>query len=481
MPYPTLQDFITDLDAIGELRRIRYPADPHLEITEIADRVMKAGGPALLFEQPRGYDVPLLINAFGSYRRMSRALGVDDLESIARRLDRLVKIELPKGIGEFLGLGRQALDMLISVPPRRVKDGPCKEIVETANPSIDFLPLQTCWPEDGGPYVTLPLVFTRHPVTRRRNVGMYRMQKFDGRTLGMHWQLHKVGAEHYRAAEEGGGRIPVAVALGGDPVLTYCATAPLPPQVDEVLFAGWLRGKAVEMVKCETCDLQVPAGAEVVLEGYVDPRERRMEGPFGDHTGYYSLAEEFPVFHLTCVTRRARPVYPSTIVGRPPMEDAFLGKATERIFLPLVRLMLPEIVDMNLPPEACFHNLVIVSIRKRWPGHAFKVINGIWGLGQLMFSKCVIVVDEHVNVHDPVEVLWRATNNIDAQRDILFTKGPVDQLDHAAVLPNFGSKMGIDATAKWPSEGFTRPWPPEIVMDADVKRKVDAIWAELGL
>ena len=271
------------------------------------------------------------------------------------------------------------------------------------------------------------------------------------------------------------------MALGGDPALTYAAAAPLPPQIDEILFAGWLRGKGVELVKCETNDLEVPAGAEVVLEGYVDPDERRLEGPFGDHTGYYSLAEEFPVFHLTCVTRRRKPIYPSTIVGRPPMEDAFLGKASERIFLPLIRLMLPEIVDMNLPPEACFHNLVIVAIRKRWPGHAFKVINGIWGLGQLMFSKCIVVVDEHVNVHDPVEVLWRATNNIDAQRDILFTKGPVDQLDHAAVLPNFGSKMGIDATTKWPGEGFTRPWPPDIVMDPEVKRKVDAVWKELGL
>jgi 4-hydroxy-3-polyprenylbenzoate decarboxylase len=481
MPHATLQDFVRELDRQGELKRIGYPADPHLEITEIADRVMKQGGPALLFDRPRGSAVPLLINAFGSYRRMSLALGVEDLDAIAARLDQLVRPELPKGWVEALGLGRTALAVLTSVPPRKVKDGPCKEVIETRNPTVDFLPIQTCWPDDGGPYITLPLVFTRHPETGRRNVGMYRMQKFDGQTLGMHWQLHKVGAEHHRVAEERGHRIPVAVALGGDPVLTYAATAPLPPQIDELLFAGWLRGRGVELVPCETNDLHVPAGAEIVLEGYVDPAERRVEGPFGDHTGYYSLAEPFPVFHLTCVTHRAQPLYPSTIVGRPPMEDAFLGKASERIFLPLIRLMLPEIVDMNLPPEACFHNLVIVSIKKRWPGHAFKVINGIWGLGQLMFSKCVVVVDAPVNVHDPVEVLWRVSNNIDAQRDIIFTKGPVDQLDHAAPLPNFGSKMGIDATAKWPSEGFQREWPPEIVMSEDVKRQVDSIWRELGL
>ncbi len=481
MVYPTLQEFVAELDRLGELKRISLPVDPHLEITEIADRVMKAGGPALLFEQPKGYRVPLLINAFGSYRRMSRALGVEDLNSIAAELERLLKPELPRGWSGLVGLGGQALKILSSVPPRRVRDGPCREVVEKDAPSADFLPIQTCWPEDGGPTITLPLVFTRHPVTGTRNVGMYRMQKYDPRTFGMHWQLHKVGAEHYRTAEAAGRRVPVAVALGGDPILTYAATAPLPPVIDELLFAGWLRGKGVEMVRCETIDLEVPAGSEIVLEGYVDPAERRVEGPFGDHTGYYSLAEEFPVFHLTCVTRRKEPVYPSTIVGRPPMEDAYLGKATERIFLPLVRMVLPEVVDMNLPPEACFHNLVIVSIRKRYPGHAFKVMNGIWGLGQLMFSKCVVVVDDHVNVHDAVEVLWRASNNIDAQRDIIFTKGPVDQLDHAAVLPNFGSKMGIDATAKWPSEGFTRTWPPEIVMSEEVRRRVDAMWGDLGL
>ncbi|MBI3909384.1 MAG: menaquinone biosynthesis decarboxylase, partial [Armatimonadetes bacterium] len=446
-----------------------------------ADRVMKAGGPALLFERPKGYDIPLLINAFGSYRRMSLALGVDDLEEIAIELASLVKLEPPRSLGETLALGGRLLPALMHTRPKRVRDGPCKEVIEKEHPILDFLPIQTCWPEDGGPFITLPLVFTRHPVTGKRNVGMYRMQKYDSSTTGMHWQLHKVGAEHYRTSEERGQRIPVAVALGGDPVLTYAATAPLPPEIDEIAFAGWLRKQPIELVPCETNDLEVPASAEVILEGYVDPQERRMEGPFGDHTGYYSLAEEFPVFHLTCITRRKNPVYPGTIVGRPPMEDKYLGLATERIFLPLIRLFLPEVVDMHLPAEACFHNLVIVSIRKRWPGHAFKVINGMWGIGQLMFSKCIIVVDQDVNVHDPVEVVWRAANNIDAQRDILFTKGPIDQLDHAGQYPNFGAKMGIDATRKWASEGFTRPWPPDIVMTEDVKKQVDAIWDQLGL
>jgi 4-hydroxy-3-polyprenylbenzoate decarboxylase len=481
MPYATLQDFVAELERRGELARIRHPADPYLEITEIADRVTKSGGPALLFEEPSGYSVPLVINTFGSASRMSAALGVENLDTIAARLERLIRPDVPSGWSEFIGLGRMGLELLRSVPPRRVKDGPCKEVIERDHPSLDFLPIQTCWPEDAGPFITLPLVITRHPVTNRRNVGMYRMQKYDARTTGMHWQLHKVGADHERAAGEVGRKIPVAVALGGDPALIYAATAPLPPQIDEVLFAGWLRGQGIEMVRCETNDLEVPAGAEVVLEGYVDPAERRSEGPFGDHTGYYSLAEDFPVFHLTCVTRRSRPLYPSTIVGRPPMEDAYLGKATERIFLPLLRLVLPEIVDMNLPVEACFHNLVIISIRKRWPGHAFKVMNGVWGLGQIMFNKCVIIVDEHVNVNDPVEVLWRVTNNIDAQRDILFTRGPVDQLDHAATLPNFGSKIGIDATAKWREEGFTRPWPRDAVMTAEVKERVNRMWKKLGL
>jgi 4-hydroxy-3-polyprenylbenzoate decarboxylase len=480
MPYDSLLDFADHLERLGELKRISYRADPHLEITEITDRVVKAGGPALLFEHPRGSTIPLLTNAFGSERRMSAALGAKSLDDIARRLEDLLgrMMRMPKSLGDKLGLGGAMLDIATTAPPKRVSSGPCKEIIERENPSLDFLPIQTCWPDDGGPFITLPLVITRHPVTGKRNVGMYRMQKYDSRTTGMHWQLHKTGAEHQRVARE---PFPVAVCLGGDPALTYAATAPLPPEIDEFLFAGWLRSKAVELVKCETSDLEVPANSDIVLEGYLDPNESRMEGPFGDHTGYYTLQEPFPVFHLTCVTRRKRAVYPSTIVGRPPMEDAWLGKATERIFLPLLRLVVPEVVDMNLPVEACFHNLAIVSIKKKYPGHAYKIMNALWGLGQMMFCKCIIVVDEHVNVHDPIEVLWRVSNNIDAQRDILFTRGPVDHLDHASTHQFFGSKMGIDATTKWRTEGYTREWPPDIVMDADVKKKVDRIWSQLGI
>jgi len=480
MAYATLDEFVAEIERMGELRRIRYPADPYLEITEIADRVMKAGGPALLFENPRGAQFPLLINAFGSQRRMNAALGVNSLNEIAEQIEEIVKLELPQTWGGKLqALGK--LSRVANAPPRRVKSGPCKEVIHREDASLDLLPIQTCWPEDGGPFITLPLVFTRHPVTGKRNVGMYRIQRYDAQTAGMHWQLHKVGAEHYRETERLARRIPVAVALGGDPVLTYAATAPLPPNVDEVLFAGWLRRKPVELVPCETVDLEVPAGADFVLEGYIDPRERRLEGPFGDHTGYYSLAEEFPVFHLTCLTRRRSPIYPSTIVGKPPMEDGFLGKTTERIFLPLIRLTLPEVVDINLPLEGVFHNLLIVSIRKRYPGHAFKVMNAIWGLGQMMFAKIIIIVDAHVDVQNLAEVVWRVGSSIDPQRDILFTRGPIDQLDHASAMPNFGSKMGIDATVKWSSEGFTREWPREIVMCDEVKKKVDAIWGQLGL
>lgn len=480
MAYSTLDDFVLRLERMGELKRIQYPADPYLEITEITDRVVKAGGPALLFEKPKGYDVPLLINAFGSRSRMAAALGLKELDDGARRIEGLMGqlMRMPKTLGDKLGLGGALLSTATTAPPRRVKDGPCKEVVIRENPSLDFLPIQTCWPQDGGPFITFPLVITRHPVSGKRNVGMYRMQKYDSRTTGMHWQLHKVGAEHERLARE---PFPVAVCLGGDPVLTYAATAPLPPEIDELLFAGWLRQKPIELVQCETNDLEVPACCDVVLEGYVDPTERRMEGPFGDHTGYYTLPEPFPVFHLTCVTRRKRPVYPSTIVGRPPMEDAWLGKATERLFLPLLRLVVPEIVDMNLPVEACFHNLVIVSINKRYPGHAYKVMNALWGLGQMMFCKCIVVVDANVNVHDPVEVLWRVSNNIDAQRDILFTRGPIDHLDHASPQQFFGSKMGIDATTKWATEGYHREWPPDIEMDEQVRRNVDNIWGQLGL
>jgi 4-hydroxy-3-polyprenylbenzoate decarboxylase len=351
-------------------------------------------------------------------------------------------------------------------------------VVETAAPSLAAIPVLQCWPGDAGRFITLPCVFTRDPVTGARNVGMYRLQVFDDRTLGMHWQTHKGSAEHERRAAQ---PLPVAIALGGDPALTYAASAPLPPGVDEVVFAGWLRGSGVEMVKCLTVDLEVPAHAEFVLEGWVNPTERRVEGPFGDHTGYYSLAREYPVFHLTAVSRRARPIYPTTIVGRPPQEDYWLGKATERLFLPIIKLMLPEVTDLNMPAEGIFHNLVVVSIRKRYPGQARKVMTALWGMGLMALAKTIVVVSEHVNVHDLSEVAWRVTGNIDPRRDLMVLEGPMDDLDHAALRHRYGGKLGVDATEKGPLDDVGQPWPDEIVMTDAIRALVSRRWKDYGL
>lgn len=482
MAYRDFQHFLEVLEKQGELRRISYPLDPVLEITEVADRVMKSGGPALLIEKPKGYDIPVAINTFGSRRRMSMALGVKDIEEIACEIENLLKPEIPERFIEKIGMLPKLLRLADMPPKKRSGDGLCQQVVLTGDAvDIEQLPHLKCWPEDGGRYITLPMVFTHDPNTGKRNVGMYRIQVLGRNTIAMHWQLHKVGAEHYRVAEEKQQPIQVAVVLGGDPALTYSATAPLPPGIDEMMFAGFLRRQPVELVKCKTIDVWVPADAEIVLEGYINLGERVMEGPFGDHTGYYSLADLYPKVHLTAVTHRKNPIYPATIVGRPPMEDAWLGKATERIFLPLIKLMVPEIVDMNLPVEACFHNLAIVSIKKRYPGHAFKVMNALWGLGQLMFTKIIIVVDDDVNVQDMGEVIWRFTNNIDPERDMLITRGPIDVLDHASRMLGYGSKIGFDATRKWPSEGFTREWPEVITMSPEVKQRIDQIWEQLGL
>ncbi len=484
MAYEDLRAFIARLDAEGELIRIRAPVDPELEITEITDRVSK--GPAernkaLLFENVRGSDIPVLINMFGSRRRMAMALGVDDLDELGQRLASLLDLGMPKTWGEKLAKLGQLLDVA-RIGPRSVRRAPCQEVVETQTPSLAGLPILKCWPLDGGRYITLPCVISRDPRSGRRNVGMYRLQLFDERTLGMHWQLHKGGAEHERVAQEvQAERIPVAVALGGDPAVIWSASAPLPPDIDEFLLAGWLRGRPVELVPCVSQPLEVPAHAEIVIEGYVDPREHRLEGPFGDHTGYYSLPDQYPVMHITAITRRARPIYPTTIVGRPPMEDYWMGKATERLFLPLIRLFLPEIVDINMPAEGVFHNLVIVSIRKRYPGQARKVMYGLWGLGLMMLAKAIIVVDADVNVHNLSEVAWRVTNNIDAGRDCVIVEGPVDALDHAAPRPNYGAKIGIDATRKGPLDGFQREWPPDIVMSPEIKALVDRRWNEYGI
>ncbi|MHB1672789.1 MAG: UbiD family decarboxylase [Acidobacteriaceae bacterium] len=538
MAYDDLRDWIKTLDKAKEIKYIKHEVDPILEIAEIADRVSKLGppthapgGPALLFENIKGHPgAKVFMNQFGSERRMRLALGVDSLNDVADRIRELMNLRSPEG---FLDKVRM-LPMLAEMGkffPKLVaaKDAPCKEVILRENFSVLDFPILQCWPQDGGRFITLPCVITRDPrnPVGKRNVGMYRMQVYDGQTTGMHWQRQKVAAEHYRErlrqsaesnshdaasarvavmAETGGGAtlppnvvilskakdlasvstdsgqiLQVAVAIGTDPATTFSAIVPAPPEVEEFIIAGFLRQKPVELVQCETVDLQVPATSEIVLEGYVRIDELRSEGPFGDHTGFYTLPDDYPVFHITCITHRRDPIYATTIVGKPPMEDAWMGKAVERIFLPLMQLTIPEIVDINLPVEAVFHNLMIVSIRKSYPGQARKVMNAIWSLGQAMFTKCVLVVDEDCDVQDMREVVLRVTNNIDPERDIQFTLGPIDSLDHASRLPNYGSKMGIDATRKWAAEGFTRPWPEMLRMDPATKSKVDALWSKLGL
>jgi len=549
LAYDDLREWISTLEKHGELKRIQAEVSPELEITEITDRVSKMGkaeirtqgseigdhpgGPALLFENVKGYpDHKILMNQFGSERRMALALGVERLDQIAERIQGLMNLK-PAGTG-FLDKLKMLpqLGELTSAFPKTVnaRDARSKEIVRRENFDLNFFPILKCWPHDGGRFITLPCVLTRDPRTGKRNMGMYRMQVYDGRTTGMHWQRQKVAAEHYREAlrmavsadtinqnqygpksagvaimaDSAGGavtipdgprtglpqislaklkgsRLEVAVAIGTDPATTFAAVVPAPPEIDEFLIAGFLRGKPVEIVKCETVDLEVPAHAEIVLEGYVELGELRLEGPFGDHTGFYTLQDEYPVFHLTCITHRKDPIYAATIVGKPPMEDAWMGKAVERIFLPAMKMAIPELVDIHLPVEAVFHNLMIVSIKKSYPGQARKVMDAIWSLGQAMFTKCILVVDEDCDVQDIAEVVLRVANNIDPERDIQFTLGPVDSLDHASRLPNYGSKMGVDATRKWKAEGFERPWPAMIEMDCSTKAKVDTLWEKLGL
>jgi 4-hydroxy-3-polyprenylbenzoate decarboxylase len=470
----SIRDYIDVLRGAGELAEVRAEVDPYLEMAEIADRAMKAAGPALLFSHVKGANVPVLMNQFGSRRRMELALGAP-LDEIAGRIGALVDLQVPRGlVGKVKALGQ--LRELASFVPKAVKKAAFREVV-VEPPDLRRLPVLTTWPGDGGPFITLPVVVTKDRLGRR-NAGMYRLQVFDERTTGMHWHVHHDGAANFRESD---GRLEVAVALGTDPAVTYAATAPLPPGIDELMFAGFLRGEPVEVAPCATVDLDVPADAEIVLEGYVQRGEERDEGPFGDHTGYYSLVDRYPVFHVTAMSHRGDPIYPATIVGKPPMEDCFLGKATERLFLPLLRLTLPEIVDLELPVEGVFHDCAIVSIRKAYPGHARKVMNAVWGMGQMMFTKFVVVVDEHVDVHDPSEVTRRVFNNVDPERDCVIVKGPLDVLDHSSPAPRYGAKMGIDATRTWPEEGHPREWPAELVMDPAVKARVTARWQEYGL
>ena len=484
MKYKDLRDFISFLESQGQLKRITAPVSCKLEIAEICDRVVKEGGPALLFENVEGYDIPVLINMYGTEQRMAWALGVERLDDLVERVRGLLGLMQgpPKGIMEKLRTLWQLREMA-SFQPKVVGSAPCQELVFTGDDvDLNRYPILKCWPMDGGRYITLPLVITRDPQTGTRNLGMYRIQVYDGRTAAMHWQTHKVGAHHYRVGGEmGRERIDVAVALGGDPATIWTGSAPLPPDMGELMVAGFIREEGVELVKAKTVDLEVPAHAEMIIEGYVVPGEERMEGPFGDHTGYYSMADMYPVFNVTCITQRKSPIYPTIIVGRPPMEDYFMGKVTERVFLPIIQAVLPEVVDIEMPAEGVFHNLVIVSIKKEYPGQARKVMYGLWGMGLMSLAKAIIVVDHFVNVHDPSEVTWRVTNNLDAAQDVLFASGPVDDLDHASPTPKFGSKVGVDATAKGPMEGRQREWPPDIVMSPEVKALVDGKWAQYGL
>ena len=484
MKYKDLRDFISFLESRGELKRIKAPVSCELEIAEVCDRVVKRGGPALLFENVEGYDIPVLINMFGTERRMAWALGVESLDDLVEQVHRLLGLMQgpPQGIMEKMRTLGQLVRMA-SFQPKTVRSAPCQEVVITGEDvDLNKYPILKCWPMDGGRYITLPLVISKDPQTGTLNMGMYRVQVYDARTAGMHWQTHKVGAHHYRmGGERGLERIDVAIALGGDPATIWTGSAPLPPDMSELIVSGFIRQEGVEMVKGKTVDLEVPAHAEMIIEGYVVPGDERMEGPFGDHTGYYSMPDMYPVFHVTCITHRRSPIYPTIIVGRPPMEDYYMGKVTERVFLPIIRMVLPEVVDINMPAEGVFHNLVIVSIKKEYPGQARKVMYGLWGMGLMSLAKTVIVVDHFVNVHDPSEVTWRVTNNIDPSQDILFASGPLDDLDHASPTPKYGSKMGIDATAKGTMEGRQREWPPDIVMNPEMVALVDSKWPEYGI
>jgi len=480
MSYNDLREYIQTLEKKGMLKRITEEVDPILEVSEISTRVLREGGPALLFENVKGYKTPILINAYGSFKHMRTALQVDSIDDIAAKIRELAHSEPPDTfIKKIKALPK--LKMLRSAIPKNVKTGPCKEVIIKKNFNVLDFPIIKCWPGDGGRFITLPMVFTKDPKTGIRNAGMYRIQVYDGQTLGMHWHIHKHGAKHYADAESMGKTLEAAIVIGTDPVTTYAASAPLPDDLDEMLLAGFLRKKPVKMVPCETVDLEVPACSEIVIEGIVKPGERRVEGPFGDHTGYYSLPEEYPVFHVTCITHRKKPIYLTTVTGRPPREDFYIGKTTQKIFMPMIQKILPEITHFELPEVGGFHNLVFVCIKKRFAGHAFKVASALWGLGQMSITKIIVVFDDDVNIKSLSEAIFVMCNNIDPERDINFIKGPVDSLDHSSRKIAYGSKMVIDATKKWPEEGFDREWPDKITMSEDIIEMVTKKWKQYNI
>jgi 4-hydroxy-3-polyprenylbenzoate decarboxylase len=486
MAYRDLREFLKVLEQKGLLKRIKVEVSPILEIGEITDRMCKSpgGGQALYFERVTGSPYPVVTNIFGSFQRMSLALEVERIDDVAARIEGLLNQAPPKTLIEKLAMLPKVLEFSRFFP-RSVKSAPCQEVIERDDPDLLRFPILKCWPADGQPtdegrFITLPMVFTRDPETGRSNCGMYRIHVYDKTTTGMHWHIHKDGARHFDKYKALNRRMPVAVAVGSDPAVIYAASAPLPESIDEMLFAGFLRKEPVEVVQCITSGIEVPANSELVVEGYVDHDEMRLEGPFGDHTGFYSAADYYPVFHVTCITHRRDMIYPATIVGKPPMEDCYMGKATERIFLPLMRLDFPEIMDINLPMEGVFHNAALISIKKSYPGHAKKIIHGLWGKGQMMFAKLLVIVDEDVDVQDVSYTAWRVLNNVDWKRDVVIAEGPLDDLDHAANWPRYGSKMGIDATRKTREEGMMRDWPQELFMSEEMRRLVDSRWKDYG-
>ena len=477
LAFKNFQVFIHHLDKHGELARIKTEVSTDLEISEITDRVSKQSGKALFFEKVKGSSFPVVTNAFGSFKRIEMAFG-RSADELARKIEELFKPQVPEGIASKIKLIPKLIE-LAKTPPKMVTSAPCQEVVHS-DPDLSIIPVIKCWPGDGGKFITLPMVITKSIEDSTRNMGMYRIQIYDKNTTGMHWHIHKDGANHFSQYLQANKRMEAAIAIGGDPATIYSSTAPLPPGIDEFLLAGFLREKAIDIVKCKTVNIEVPAEAEFIIEGYIDPNERKPEGPFGDHTGFYSPVDEYPVFHVTCITHSKNAVYPTTVVGPPPMEDCYLAKVTERIFLPLIKMVVPEIIDMNLPMEGVFHNCAIISIKKSYPMQAQKVMHALWGMGQMMNTKIIIVMDSDVDVQDLKKVAWKAFNNIDPKRDLTITSGPLDVLDHSSPYPLHGSKLGIDATRKIKGE-TKRPWPDEIKMSEEIKNLVNSKWKDYGI